>query len=166
MSVFVIVSEASRRWAHELDDRFERWRESHQLITLPPAKKLARMNPAQLREVLDNQIISHQDLAELKLEISTILTDINQTIEIAKQEAKLGNWLPPKEFRALESQRKLFGAKIVAIETALVKSKRRLKRHRPLPEFFMEVAEEMLDHDLYFKLKGIALKRQGEAKNQ
>lgn len=167
MSVFVIVSEASRRWAHELDDRMERWRQRHYLYSLPNGHELASMPADNIRNILMGQMVTREMLVELKTEVAAILSDINATIKTAKEQARSGVWMKRNDFKSLEKERAAYAAKYALLEAEVVRrgqvERRMTARVRPLAQYFLDAARQELEPGIFKHLMDMANDAKREA---
>lgn len=167
MSVTVLVSESSRRWARELDDRMERWRERHQLRSLPTGAELAAKPARDLRLLFSDPIIPRDALSELQQELEVICGEIRAAVLAAKANAHDGIYLPPKEFKALLKEQAEYNAKFTAVKTELsrrkLSDKRSRARQRDFANYFMDVAREGLDPELFNRLCELAKQAKSEA---
>jgi hypothetical protein len=145
----------------------ERWRQRHYLHNLPNGRELASMPANNIREILSGQALTRDMLIELKAEIAAVLTDINATIQAAKEQARDGVWMKRSDFKSLEKERAAYAAKYALLEAEIVRrgqvERRMIARVRPLAQYFVDAARQELEPGVFKHLMDLANDAKSEA---
>lgn len=161
MSATAFVSQASRRWAHELDDSILRWVARYAPTELPPERgSLRHITAEKLARILANEDIPFSALAALKGEAAAINNDLIRRSHQLRHEG-----YSPKQVTHLKRQRREIGGKLQVIDAEI--SRRRhlvIERSKgqevlPLPYAFMDVVRESLPADEFERLRMLAVER-------
>jgi hypothetical protein len=144
-------SEASKRWANQLNDLRDRWKIRREKST-----------PTEWMPVKDFTMtlfhFSKDQLVSMQVELQDILEDVNRRIGNAKSRvATSQKYLNPTDFREMEQVRSSIVLHIMAVQARLSELKQ--ARKQDFPSVFMDVARDWLSEDDFEAIKNEAFRR-------
>lgn len=153
MSVRLFVSQASREWARQLDDSFERWRLKHEIER--PDIPMLTMTIEQVETYLMD--IPNPALADLHADLVGIVNAIKyQGNPKNAEKVLLVCSAYQQKIQAEQNRRNVLGL------SRKKKSERRDARDLSFAQWFMNCSEEILSPHIFEQIKAEALKRARE----
>jgi hypothetical protein len=156
--VRVFASQASRDWAHALDDTLERWRLRHQVNET--TQDILFMSLEELRQYLGT--LSRQSLIDLKAEVETI----NNAIKVQQKINYEKRYKNPEWVRSSNKVKAICKSYSQIIQSVLsdrktAREEKRLARAEDINREFVTTAKEMLPKETFKELFEEVYKRLG-----